>query len=218
MSLAEGLALVFDLDGVIIDSMPMHNKSWKVYLERLGIDITDLDRRMHGRRNDDIVRDFIGTHLSPDEVKAHGAAKEALYREMTGTHLRSYLVPGVVEFVTRHSGEPLAVASNAETPNIDFVLDGAELRPYFKVIVDGMQVKRPKPYPDVYLKVADLLGIEPGNCVVFEDSPAGVEAALAAGARVAGVETHEPLEGVEFRVHDFREPGLERWLSKQTVR
>ena len=218
MSLAEGLALVFDLDGVIIDSMPMHNRSWRVYLERLGIDITDLDRRMHGRRNDDIVRDFIGTHLSPEELKAHGAAKEALYREMTGADLRSYLVPGVVEFVARNSRKPLAVASNAETPNIDFVLDGADLRRYFRVIVDGMQVNRPKPYPDVYLKVADLLDIEPKNCVVFEDSPAGVEAAVAAGARVVGVETHEALEGVEFRVPDFCEPGLERWLSQQKVR
>lgn len=212
------MALVFDLDGVIIDSMPMHNKSWKVYLERLGIDVTDLDRRMHGRRNDDIVLDLIGAHLTPNEVKAHGDAKEELYREMTGADLRLYLVPGVVEFIARHSGQPLAVASNAETPNIDFVLDGADLRRYFRIIVDGMQVKRPKPYPDVYLKAADLLGIEPRNCVVFEDSPAGVSAAVEAGARVVGVETHEPLDQVEYRVPDFREPGLERWLSHQKLR
>lgn len=218
MSLSAGLALVFDLDGVIIDSMPMHNRSWRIYLERLGIGVADLDRRMHGRRNDDIVRDFIGMHLTAAEVTAHGAAKEALYRELTGADLHSYLVPGAAEFLARHCTDPLAVASNAETPNVNFVLDGAGLRRYFRVIVDGMQVKRPKPYPDVYLKVADLLGIEPRNCVVFEDSPAGVQAAVSAGARVVGVETHEPLDHVEFKVPDFREPRLEQWLSEQMVR
>jgi beta-phosphoglucomutase len=218
MSLSEGLAFVFDLDGVIVDSMPLHNRSWRVYFERLNIDITDLDRRTHGRRNDDIVRDFIGAHLTPEEVAAHGAAKEALYRAIAGPDLESYLVPGVTDFLARHSRDPMAVASNAETPNVDFVLDGTGLRGYFKVIVDGLQVKRPKPFPDVYLKAADLLGVEPKNCLVFEDSPAGVQAATAACARVVGVETHEPLEELEFRVRDFRDPAIERWVLQQKAR
>jgi beta-phosphoglucomutase len=216
MSLSGGLALVFDLDGVIVDSMPLHTAAWRAYLRRCGIDdCEDIDRRMHGRRNDDIVLDFIGAHLTREEILAHGAAKEVLYREMTGAVLDDHMVPGVIEFLERHSAYPMAVASNAEPANIDFILDGAHLRRYFKVIVDGMQVTHPKPYPDVYLKAADQLGVAPNNCIVFEDSPAGVQAAQAAGARVVGVETHEPLDGVALNVPNFQSPELERWLSDQ---
>lgn len=214
MSLSEGLALVFDLDGVIVDSMPTHTEAWRVYLRRCGVSCDDIER-MHGRRNDDIVADFMGAHLSPAEVFAHGAAKEQLFREMISAELQSLLVPGVAEFIRRYHSAPLAVASNAEPANIDFTLDGAHLREYFKVIVNGMQVKNPKPFPDVYLKAADELGVAPENCIVFEDSPTGVQAARAAGTRVVGVETHSPLEGVDLNVPDFRGRVLERWISEQ---
>jgi beta-phosphoglucomutase len=242
MSLSGGLALVFDLDGVIVDSMPLHTEAWRAYLRRYGIECEDLERRMHGRRNDDIVRDFIGAHLSskrpqrdaaasgfqaligdatascgltPEEIFAHGAAKEALYREMTGPDLAAHLVPGILEFLARYGGAPMAVASNAEPANIDFVLDGAGIRHYFQVIVDGMQVPRPKPYPDVYRKAADELCVAPRNCIVFEDSPAGIQAARAAGARVVAIETHGKVDGADLELPHFGRPELDEWLSEQ---
>ncbi len=215
MSLSPGLALIFDLDGVIVDSMPLHTEAWNAYLARFDIRCDNLEQRMHGRRNDDIVRDFFGNHLPSDEIFRHGAAKEELFREMMGPRLQTCLVPGVVSFIERYQSAPLAVASNAEPANIDFTLNGAGLRSSFKVIVDGMQVKHPKPYPDVYLKAADELGILPKNCIIFEDSPAGVQAARAAGARVVGVETHDKLDEVNFKIADFREPELDRWLTSQ---
>jgi beta-phosphoglucomutase len=211
--IADGVALIFDLDGVIVDSMPLHSQSWRLYLERLGIASDDLDARMHGRRNDEIVRDFISPGLSPDEVFAHGAAKERLFREMMGPRLREYLVPGIEEFLKRRGGAPTGLASNAEPPNIDFVLDGAGLRGYFDVVVDGHQVRRPKPFPDIYRRAAQLLGVSPANCVVFEDSPTGIEAAQAAGARVVGVQTHTAeLPAVDLLIRDFRDTPLESWL------
>src|SRR5271156_112527 len=146
--IADGVALIFDLDGVIVDSMPLHSESWRLYLERQGVACEDLDARMHGRRNDEIVREFIGRDLSPEEVFAHGAAKERLFREMMGARLREYLVPGVEAFLESRNGGRTGLASNAEPPNIDFVLDGAGLRRYFDVIVDGHKGQRPKPYPD----------------------------------------------------------------------
>jgi beta-phosphoglucomutase family hydrolase len=215
MSLAPGLALIFDMDGVIVDSMPVHTEAWRVYLHQLGIECSDIEARMHGRRNDDIVIDFIGAHLCAEEIRAHGAAKEALYREMIHADLRARLVPGVEGFLERFSRAPLAVATNAEKANVDFILDGARLRRYFSVIIDGAQVAKPKPFPDVYVRAAERLGIDSKNCIVFEDSPAGVEAARAAGARVVGVETHRPLEGVDLRAKDFLDLELERWLSRQ---
>ncbi len=215
MTLAKGMALIFDMDGVIVDSMPAHTEAWQVYLHRLGIECPDLERRMHGRRNDEIVADFIGSDLPPDRVFQHGAAKEVLYRKLMAAQLESRLVPGIREFLEDFQSVPMGVASNAEPANVDFVLDRANLRPYFQVIVDGMQVENPKPHPDVYLKAADELMVHAGDCIILEDSPAGVEAARRAGARVIGVETHSPLEGVDLRIRDFLDPSLRPWLSKQ---
>jgi HAD superfamily hydrolase (TIGR01509 family) len=214
-SLAGGLALIFDLDGVIVDSMPVHTAAWIRYLDGLGLPSAEIERTMHGRRNDEIVTAVIGAKLSAEEVYAHGAAKEALFRDMIGAELVDRLVPGVVEFLQVYRGVPLGLASNAEPANINFVLDAAGLRGIFQVVVDGMQVERPKPFPDVYTKAAGSLGIETRNCIVFEDSPAGVAAARAAGARVVGVETHAPLDDVDFRVTDFRGSDLIEWLAGQ---
>ena len=180
------------MDGVIVDSNPQHRLAWEAFNRRYGLETTeDMHRRMYGRRNDQIVRDFFGEHLSDDEVAARGFAKEALYREMIADRIESMLVPGLREFLDRHRDTPKAVASNAEPANVDFLLDRAGLRPYFRVVVDGHQVTRPKPYPDIFLRAAGLLGVPPAECLVFEDSHSGVEAAQAAGMKIIGLRTTE---------------------------
>jgi beta-phosphoglucomutase len=207
-------ALLLDLDGVIIDSMPAHTEAWRVYLQRLGIASDDIESRMHGRRNDEIVAGYIGGDLTPETIFAHGAAKEQLFREMMRDHLPSRLVPGIVDFLESCSGFPMGLASNAEPANIDFVLDGLGLRRHFRVIVDGHQVERPKPFPDIYLRAAELLDVPPANCIIFEDSPTGVTAARGAGAKVVGVLTHPAdLVGVDLLIRDFRDPSLKEWLE-----
>jgi HAD superfamily hydrolase (TIGR01509 family) len=210
-----GLAFLFDLDGVLIDSMPMHMEAWEIYLKQLGITRACLSARMHGKRNSELVRELIGADLSPEVVFEHGAAKERLFRELIlAADLSRFRVPGVDEFLEGYAGVPMAVASNAEPANIDFVLDKLHLRKYFPVTVDGSQVQRPKPFPDVYLKAAERLGVVPAKCIVFEDSPTGAAAGLAAGMRVVGVETTPTIfEGVAYQVRDFRDPGLPKWLE-----
>jgi HAD superfamily hydrolase (TIGR01509 family) len=169
---------------------------------------------MYGRRNDEIVRDFFGEHLSADEVAARGFQKEALYREMVADRVEAMLLPGLRDFIERHQSVPKAIASNAEPANVDFLLDRAGLRPAFQVIVDGHQVERPKPAPDIYLKAAGLLGVDPGNCVVFEDSYSGVEAGIAAGMPVVGLATtHDNLPGTWLTVDNFTSGDLEEWLA-----
>ncbi len=215
------MALIFDLDGVIIDSMPLHTEAWRVYLQRLGIASTDSDiaGRMHGRRNDDIVAEFISGDLEPAEIFEHGAAKERLYRELMQNQLQRYLVPGIGEFLDRWRALPLGVASNAEPANVNLVLDGLGLRDCFRAIVNGQQVDRPKPFPDVYLRAAELLDVRPGDCVVFEDSPTGVEAALAAGMHVVGVQTHSAdLKSVDLAIRDFQDPKLDPWLRSHVAK
>ncbi len=209
------IALIFDMDGVIINSNPIHRQAWELYNRRLGIETTEeMHARMYGKRNDQIVRDFLGSHLDEAEVFEHGAAKERLYRELAGPSLASSLVPGVREFLERHRDLPMAVASNAEAENVRFVLQSAGLGSFFRVIVDGHQVRNPKPAPDVYLKAAELLPAAPRDCIVFEDSYSGVESALAAGMRVAGLRTtHPALPGTAIAVDDFFAPELEAWLG-----
>jgi beta-phosphoglucomutase len=207
-------ALLFDLDGVIIDSTPVHTEAWRVYLERLGIACDDVESRMLGRRNDEIVADFIGADLTTKAIASHGAAKEHLFREMMRDRLKTQLIPGVIDFLESCGGFPMGLASNAEPANIDFVLDGLGLRRYFRVIVDGHQVERPKPFPDIYLRAAELLGVPAARCVIFEDSPTGVAAGRAAGAKVVGVRSHPAdLGSVDLLIPDFRDPALKEWLE-----
>jgi beta-phosphoglucomutase family hydrolase len=211
------LAMLFDLDGVIVHSMPLHVRAWETYLERLGIRVDDVERRMHGKRNSELVRDLIDASLAEDVVFEHGAAKERLFREMLlEAELNQHAVPGLREFLSRHADVPKAVGSNAEPANIDFVLDGLGLRPFFSVIVDGLQVNRPKPFPDIYLEAARQLEMRPAQCIVFEDSPTGVEAARSAGMRVVAVET-TPTDfvGVNLSIKDFLDPQLEPWIQAQ---
>src|ERR1700691_599015 len=95
LPVARGLALIFDLDGVVVDSMPLHTLAWLRYLEQLGISRKDIAIHMHGGRNDEIVREFLGPDVTNEVVLEHGAAKERLFREMLGENLAHSLVPGV---------------------------------------------------------------------------------------------------------------------------
>ncbi len=210
-------AFLFDMDGVIVDSNPLHRECWTEYNHRHGIETTEeMHQRMYGKRNDVLVRDYYGAHLTDAEVFAHGAAKEALYRELLKPRLAERLVPGLHGFLDRYAEIPKAVATNAEPANVEFVLREGDLVRYFRFLVDGQQVANPKPYPDVYLRAAELLGVEPARCVVFEDSHGGVKAGLAAGMRVVGVTTtYEDLPGVSLHIRDFNDPALERWLANE---
>jgi beta-phosphoglucomutase family hydrolase len=212
-------AFIFDMDGVIVDSNPLHRIAWEEYNRLHGVTTTEeMQRFMYGKRNDEIVRYFLGEELSDKEVFDHGAAKEALYREMLKPRMDQALVPGVQRFLEHQKRIPMAVATNAEPANVDFVLGEAGLRPYFRIIVDGHQVKNPKPHPEVYLTAADRLGVPPEFCVVFEDSYAGVQAGLAAGMRVVGISTtHDDLPGVALSIRDFNDPALEQWLLRAPV-
>ena len=209
--------LIFDMDGVLVDSNPMHREAWVAYNRTFGLETTDaMHQRMYGKRNDRIIRDFFGDSLSPEEVAARGAAKEELYREMIGDRVEEMLVPGLRDFLDRYPEVPKAVASNAEPANVNFLLDHANLRRYFQVVVDGHQVANPKPHPEIYLRAAGLLGARPAQCIVLEDSYSGVEAARAAGMRVIGVRTtYDNLPGTELTVDNFESGVLTEWLTAQ---
>ena len=211
------IALIFDMDGVLVDSNPLHRASWEAFNRRYGLATTEeMHQRMYGKRNDQIVRDFFGDGLTPQEVDARGQAKEQLYREMMAGRTEEMLVPGLRAFLERHRDLPMGMASNAEPENVAFVLEEAGLRRYFRVVVDGHQVHNPKPHPEIYLRAAELLETEPANCIVFEDSHSGAAAAVAAGMRVIGLRTtFVNLPGTILTIDNFLSGGLESWLQAQ---
>jgi beta-phosphoglucomutase len=215
--LAPGLAFIFDLDGVLIHSMPLHTDAWRRYLEDIGIGIENLESRMHGKRNAELVQDLIGPDLAEEVAFEHGAAKERLWRKMMIERgIEQYRVAGLDDFLARYENVPKAIGSNAEPANINFVLDHFGLRRYFPLVVDGLQVQRPKPFPDIYLKAAELLKVDPRNCIVFEDSPTGVEAGRAARMRLVAVETTPTrFPAVDLKIKNFSDPRLEAWLNEQ---
>ncbi len=204
------------MDGVIVHSTPVHTEAWQRYLRQHGIEVPreKIEAEMLGRHNDEIVRIFFGPEVPPEERFRHGAEKEKLYRELMRPRLEEHLVPGVREFLARNASLPLALASNAEPANVEFILEESGLRPCFRVVLDGHQVERPKPDPEIYILAARLLHVEPADCIVFEDSETGVRAAKSAGATVVGLTTTTGrLPGCDLVIRDFRDPKLAEWLA-----
>lgn len=209
------------MDGVIVESTALHTRAWEIYLRRHGIESDGVMDKMLGKRNDQIVRVLWGDGLDEAEVARHGADKEQLYREMLAPVFEQQVVGGVREFLAaaRRAGAPCALATNAEPPNVDFVLERTGLRPHLQAIVDGHQVERPKPDPEVFLKAAARLRVETRNCVIFEDSPGGLAAARAAGARVVALlTTLSEAPQADLAIRDFRDPRLQPWLTSLTPR
>jgi HAD superfamily hydrolase (TIGR01509 family) len=207
------------MDGVIVDSTEAHTEAWREYLKGHGLEIPDIHLRMLGKHNDEIVRDFFcDLVLSDEEVTQHGTCKEALYRQRIEPVFDTCIVPGVREFIRRNSAIPMGVASNAESANVEFVLSLAGVRDCFSVLVNGHDVQRPKPWPDIYLKAASLLGLPASDCIVFEDSETGVAAARAAGMRVVGLlTTLDRFDNVDLAISDFEDPALESWLQRNSA-
>jgi HAD superfamily hydrolase (TIGR01509 family) len=195
----------------------LHRQAWAAYNRGYGLETTEaMQRRMYGKRNDQIVRDYFGEGISPEEVDARGRAKERLYREILTGRTEEVLVPGLRAFLERYRDLPMGVGSNAEPENIALVLDETGLRRYFRAVVDGHQVHHPKPHPEIYLRVAELLEADPAECIVFEDSHSGAAAAVAAGMRVVGLSTTDDnLSGTAITVDNFRSGDLDLWLQAQ---
>ena len=210
-------ALIFDMDGVMVDSNPIHCRAWEQFNRLYGVETTpEMHRAMYGKRNDEIIRDVFGDALEEPEIFERGRAKEALYREMARSEIERMVVPGLREFMEKYHYVPKAVATNAEPDNVSFILNGAGLSPYFEAVVDGHQVARPKPFPDIYLRAGELLGVEPAGCVVFEDSHSGVAAGVAAGMRVIGLTTSfVNLPGTVITIDNFWSGELALWLEAQ---
>jgi HAD superfamily hydrolase (TIGR01509 family) len=182
-------AVLWDLDGTLVDSREYHWQSWRDTLAAEGIALTyDRFLASFGLRNDRILGEWLGPGATPDRVARIGDAKEAEYRRLAES---SGLVPlpGAAEWVSRlHAdGWRQAVASSAPRRNIEVMLRVLKLDHYFQAIAAAEDVDKGKPDPQVFLKAASLLTRPPSRCIVVEDAAAGIEAARRAGMRCIGV-------------------------------
>lgn len=192
-------AFVFDMDGTIVDNMAFHTSSWISFFERRGqnLDADEFFRATAGRQGGEIMRTYLGEHLSDDEVALLNHEKESVYRELYAPHRKP--VDGFDALVAqaKANGVKLAVGTAAPPANVEFTLDGLDLRRHFDAIVGALDVARGKPHPDVFLKAAELCGVPPEHCIVFEDAPLGVEAARRAGMRCIVLTTTLPASSFE---------------------
>lgn len=202
-------ALLFDMNGVVVDDMPFHERAWMALAARHGHTLSTVEfrREMSGRRNRDNLRHIFGDSLPESEARAYQIEKETAYRDS----FRPYLAPlaGLVPLLIegREAGLRTAVATSAPKENIDFVLDGLDLRRRFDVVVGEAEVGKAKPDPEIYLTAAARLGVDATECIVFEDSLAGVSSGQAAGMPVVGVtttHTADELRHCALVIADFR--------------
>ncbi len=201
------VGVIFDMDGVIVDTNPYHKISLQQFCERYGFHLTDeeLINKIYGRTNNEWIQNLFGP-LPKDRLFQLGEEKEAMFREIYKEVIKP--LPGLEDFLKQLEALkiPKAIGTSAPRSNVDFVLEGTGLGKYFSVILDQSDVEHGKPNPEIYIKTAARLGIDPAQCLVFEDSLSGVEAAQRAGARVVGVTTTHTvaeLAHTDLAIPDF---------------
>mgnify|MGYP000331553423 CR=1 FL=1 len=184
--------VIFDMDGVLVDSGAAHHESWRRLAIQYGIEISEQRfKESFGRPSRDIIRLIWGAQVSDADIARYDAEKEAVYRRLISG--RVPLMPGCRSLLERlrAAGLRLAVATSGPPENLDLVLDECDLRRFFAALVHGYDVLSGKPAPDCFVLAAQRLRLPADHCLVVEDAPVGIQAAVAAGMPViALVGTH----------------------------
>jgi len=202
-------AVIFDLDGTLIDNNSFHLISWQRYLKNIGKDISEEEYRVHinGRTNKDAIEYIYGRKMKDDEAMEYDLQKEEIYRNLYKPLIKP--VSGLIQFLTDldNHGIPMAIATSGIQVNIDFMFENIPIRQYFKTVINSTHIKYGKPDPEIYFKTAKALGVPARQCLVFEDSIVGIKAAKAAKMRVIAVSTthsKEELAGADLIIENYK--------------
>lgn len=210
-------ACIFDLDGVIVDTAKYHFEAWKRLANELGFDFTpkqnELLKGVSRVESFKIILGIGGIEMPEAEQVAYREKKNDWYKEFISGMDEREILPGITDFLQELQSKGIKLALGSASKNAQPVLKAIGLFDTFEVIVDGLSVSKAKPDPEVFLKAAKGIGIDPENCVVFEDAYAGVQAANAAKMFSVGVGKEEDLPHANIIISGFQDFDLESLQS-----
>lgn len=212
--MAQLKACLFDLDGVIVDTAKYHYLAWKRLADELGFEFTEHDNeRLKGVsrvRSLEILLEIGGITRSKEEQAEMATRKNEWYVEYIKKMDASEILPGVQDFLRTLKENGIKIALGSASKNAGMILTNIGMLDAFDVIIDGNKTSEAKPDPEVFLLGAKELGLQPEDCIVFEDAEAGVEAAIRAGMHCIGIGSPAQLGAADFTINQFTELSLDR--------
>lgn len=201
---------LFDMDGTMIDNQPFHRKAWLEFAKRHGFGWSEEEilEKTSGKKNAQILPVLLERDVSPEEIDQLANEKEEIYRELYRGNITP--IEGLRETVDmlKKRGIKVAVATTAQKNNREFILGGLGITDELDAVVGEEHFTNGKPDPELFLKAADALGVDPTTCIVFDDAPIGIEAANRAGMKLIGITTthsEDEFKGADLIVHTFSE-------------
>lgn len=205
------------MDGTLVDNSNYHRKAWEIFCKKYDLTkYTELDG-LFGQTNDFLLPYFFEKKLTRAEIEQYADEKEAIYRTIYASEIKP--IKGLIDFLEQLKAKhlKLAVATSANRDNVDFVLSSIQVQHFFPCIVDESYVSKGKPDPEIFLVCAHRLGVQPKECIVFEDSVYGVEAASVAGMKVIGLDTtveSQLLKKAEFVISNYNQVSVEKIIGQ----
>ena len=206
-------AFIFDLDGVIVDTAKYHFKSWKIIAEKFGFELSktqnELLKGVSREESLDRILSWGGISIDRFEKKKYLEKKNELYKEFINNLSQMDILPGFNKLIDFAEIKNIPIALGSASKNANQILDKLEIKNKFKVIIDGNLTTKSKPHPEVFLKGAQILGVNPKEVIVFEDSIAGVEAANKAKMISVAICASRKIENARFNFNSLDDIPLE---------
>lgn len=205
-------ACIFDLDGVIVDTAIYHYKAWKRLANSMGFDFTEhQNEQLKGVsrvRSLELILGWGGITKTAAEQEALATQKNTWYVDMISHMQPDEILPGAREFVQACRDAGIKTALGSASKNSTMILEKINMVSLFDAVIDGNKVSKAKPDPEVFLKGAEAVGVNPAQCVVFEDAIAGIEAALAGGMKAVGIGSADVLGEADLVISGLNEMTL----------
>ncbi|MDI9871060.1 beta-phosphoglucomutase [Flectobacillus roseus] len=207
-------ACLFDLDGVIVDTAVYHFQAWRRLANELGFDFTEhQNEQLKGisrMESLELILNWGGVTLTAEEKEAWATKKNQWYLDLVMQMTPKEVLPGVPEFLTSLRANGIRIALGSASKNSKLILERIQMLDYFDAIIDGNNITKGKPDPQVFLMGAEATGAQPSECVVFEDAVAGVQAAKAGGMKAVGIGSADILTEADIVISTFEDFSVEK--------
>jgi beta-phosphoglucomutase len=207
-------ACLFDLDGVIVDTAVYHFQAWRRLANELGFDFTEhQNEQLKGisrMESLELILNWGGVTLTEEEKVAWATKKNQWYLDLVMQMTPNEVLPGVPEFLKSLRANGIKIALGSASKNSKLILERIQMLDYFDAIIDGNNITKGKPDPQVFLMGAEATGAQPSECVVFEDAVAGVQAAKAGGMKAVGVGSADILTEADIVIATFEDFSVEK--------